>query len=369
MVAPKTAQALQALIDQFLADHPEAPSVSLLVETPDFLWKGASGLSDPDDHTPMHPNDPFYIASVAKPMTSTVALRLVEERLLDLDAVLPAYLPPDLLDGLHRFAGQSYDARITIRHLLQHTSGLPDSFGSPGFMDLIAASPDRVWTPEESVDFIKEHCEPLFPPGEGFNYSDVNYNLVGLAIEAITRDSLDAAYRRFIYEPVGMQSTYRRFVEAPQLRESVREAHVFYGDVDFTQWRALTADWAGGGLNSTLDDLNRFIRALVQDRIFRNRSTREAMFRWRPWSDDASYGLGIMRLELERDPNSPQNATSEIWGHIGASGCFMFYWPAADASFCGTFNQTACERHIFPFAVQLMRLIEVANRKNPPSTS
>jgi D-alanyl-D-alanine carboxypeptidase len=357
MAAPAIAQALQTQIDQLLARHPESPGASLLVETPGFSWKGASGLAEPEAGIPMHEDDSIYIASVAKTMTATVALRLVEEGLLELDETLPAYLPATLLEGLHEFEGHSYGEQITLRHLLGHASGLADSFGSPGFMDLIVSDPGRIWRPEESVDFIKERCAPLFPPGEGFNYSDVNYNLVGLSIEAVTGAPLDDAYRRYIYEPLGLQSTYRRFVEAPQLRGSSRVAHVFYGDMDFTEWRALTADWAGGGLNSTPDDLNRFVRALARDTIFRKRTTRETMFRWKAWDDNASYGLGVVRFDLDQDSDSSRHGMGEIWGHMGASSCFMFYWPGADASFCGTFNQVACERAVIPFVVDLMRLI------------
>jgi len=357
MIAAALERVLQRQIDRFQAKHPESPGVSLLVETPEHLWKGACGFSDPGEKIPTDPDDLIYIASVAKTMTAAVALRLVEDGLLDLDATLPAYLPAELLDGLHRFEDRSYDKRITVRHLLGHTSGLADSFGSPGFMDLIIAAPDRVWKPEEPVEFIKEHCPPLFPPGEGFNYSDVNYNLVGLAIEEVTGASLDDAYRRYIYEPAGLESTYRRFIEAPP-RGSSREAHVFYGEIDFTRWRALTSDWAGGGLNSTLEDLNRFVRALASESLFRDGSTRETMLCCRPWSDNASYGLGVVRFDLDQDSDASRHGLGEIWGHMGASGCFMFYSPKADASFCGTFNQVACEREIYPFVADLMRLIE-----------
>jgi len=358
MTNPPIAQAFQRRMDEFLKEKPESPSVLLLVDSPGLLWKGASGFADPKNVVAIQPDAAIYIASVAKTMTATIALRLVEEGLLDLDALLPAYLPEDLLDGLHRFDGRSYDTLITVRHLLGHQSGLADSFGSPGFMDLILGDPDRIWKPRESVEFIKEHCKPLFAPGKGFNYSDVNYNLVGLAIEAVTGRSLDDAYRRYIYDPLGMRSTYRRLVEPPTAEGSHQVAHVFYGDIDFTAWRALTADWAGGGLNSTTADLNRFIRALVGNRAFRKPSTRNSMFLWRPWSDNASYGLGLMRFDFERDSDASRHGLGEIWGHIGASGCFMFYWPRQDTSFCGTFNQVACEREILPFVVDLMRLVE-----------
>jgi D-alanyl-D-alanine carboxypeptidase len=350
--------ALQDQLDRFLGDHPEAPSAALLVETPSFSWKGASGLSEPAAGIPMHPDDSVYIASVAKTMTATIALRLAEEGALRLDDGLPEYLQEDVLDGLHRLEGRSYSEEITVRHLLGHTSGLADSFGSAGFMDLIVRNPDRLWKPEETVDFIKDHSTPHFAPGAGFSYSDVNYNLVGLVIESVTGASLDDAYRRYVYEPLGLRSTYRRFVEAPRPGGSTRPAHVFHGDIDFTAWRALTADWAGGGLNSTLEDLNRFLRALAHGEVFREPSTEEAMFHWRTWSENASYGLGVIRFDLDRDPDPSRRGTGEIWGHIGASSCFMFYWPAGDATVCGTFNQVACERLAVPFVVDVMRALE-----------
>jgi len=358
MTDAATARTLQLSLDHFRTDHPESPSASLLVETPAFAWEGACGFSDPTHRIPMNTGDSIYTASVAKTITAVVALRVVEEGLLDLDETLAAYLPAKLLDGLHEFNGQSYSEQITVRDLLGHTSGLADSFGSPGFMDLIVGDPERVWRPEETVAFIKEECEPLFAPGTGFHYSDVNYNLAGLAIEAVTGDSLDAAYRQYVYEPVGLTSTYRRFVEAPRGAAGSRVAHVFHGDIDFTEWRALTADWAGGGLNSTLGDMNRFLRALACDEIFREAATRATMFRWKRWSENASYGLGVMRIDLDADADASRHGLGEVWGHTGASSCYMFYWPKANATFCGTFNQVACERAILPFVTDVMRRIQ-----------
>ncbi len=306
----------------------------------------------------MQPDDLIHIASVAKTMTATIALRLAEEGVLDLDDTVAAYLPPALLQGLHHFEGHSYDGEITIRQLLGHTSGLADSFGSPGFMDLIIQDPDRLWKPEDTVESIKASCPPHFAPGRGFRYSDVNYNLMGLVIESVTSASLDEAYRRFIYEPLGLRATHRRFVEAPRSDAPSPMAHVFHGEVDFTAWRALTADWAGGGLNSTLEDLNRFLRALARDEVFRKPSTRGAMFDWKLWSENAYYGLGVIRIDLDQDDDASRRGMGEIWGHIGASSCFMFYWPTADASFCGTFNQVACESAIVPLVVDAMRWIQ-----------
>ena len=306
----------------------------------------------------MHPEDSIYIASVAKMMTATIAMRLVEQGKLGLDEPLAKYLPTRLVSGLHRFEGCSYDGEITIRHLLSHRSGLADTFGTPGFMSLLMQDPGRLWKPEETIDFVKENTTPLFVPGEGFHYSDANFTLAGLVIEVVTGDSLDAAYRRYLYAPLGLVATYRRFVEAPRRSAPDRvAAHVFYGDLDFTGMRALTADCGGGGLDSTVADLNRFIRAFAHDEIFEDRATRAAMLDWRPWKDNITYGLGTICIDLDRDEEPSVHGLGEIWGHVGASGCFMFTWPQADASICGTFNQVACQDAILPFVCDTLKTL------------
>lgn len=173
----------------------------------------------------------------------------------------------------------------------------------------------------------------------------------------MTGKSLDDAYRRYLYEPLGLRSTYRRFIESPPAGTRTAEAHVFQGEIDFTQVPALTADWAGGGLNSTVDDLNRFLRAIARNEVFRDSSTREMMFQWMPWSGNAFYGLGVIRFDLDQDPDADCHGMGEMWGHIGASSCFMFYWPLADATLCGSFNQVACESATVPFVKAVLQII------------
>lgn len=361
MSESNVARELHGLLDRFRTQHLESPSAALLVETPSLAWQGAVGFSDPASETPVHPGDSVYIASVAKMMTATIAMRLVEEGRLGLDDPLATFVPVHLVHGLHRFEGRTYDGEITVRQLLGHRSGLADTFSTPGFMDLLMQDPDRLWRPEETIDFIKQKTTPLFAPGTGFKYSDANFTLVGLAIEATTEGSLDDAYRRYLYEPLGLAATYRRFLETPRRSGPDRvAAHVFYGDLDFTGMRALTADCAGGGLDSTLADLNRFIRAFAHGEIFAKPETRAAMLDWRPWKGNITYGLGAIRIDLDRDDETFVHGLGEIWGHVGASGCYMFYWPQGGASLCGTFNQVACQDAILPFVGEALNILREA---------
>jgi hypothetical protein len=71
-----------------------------------------------------------------------------------------------------------------------------------------------------------------------------------------------------------------------------------------------------------------------------------------------TYGLGVIRIDPDRDEDGAAHGMGEIWGHIGASSCFMFYWPQVDGSLCGTFNQVACQDAIMPFVIDVMRCLE-----------
>jgi hypothetical protein len=71
-----------------------------------------------------------------------------------------------------------------------------------------------------------------------------------------------------------------------------------------------------------------------------------------------TYGLGVIRIDLDRDEDGAAHGLGEIWGRVGASSCFMFYWPQVDASLCGTFNQVACQTDIMPFVTAAMRCPE-----------
>ena len=116
-------------------------------------------------------------------------------------------------------------------------------------------------------------------------------------------------------------------------------SHVFYGDVDYTSFRSLSADWAGGGLVTTAEDMTRFMRAFVNNDIFANPDTRDAMFDWMPWEGDTlDYGLGLMRVK---------GKTLTIWGHMGVGQSFMFYWPDGDLTLCGTLNQQEADAGAF----------------------
>ena len=200
---------LQSLLDGFVNGQDNVHNGVLLVEGPGFKWKGVSGMAVPEDGLPMLPDDQFNIDSIAKLMTATIIMKLVEAEELGLDDRIGQQLPNSLVDGLHVYEGRSYSEEITVRHLLTHTSGIADNWVHPEFLDLITANTEKRWTPEETVEFVKKNCPPRFPPGEGFQYSDPGYNLLGLIIERVTGRALHEVYRELLLDPLGMDHTYR----------------------------------------------------------------------------------------------------------------------------------------------------------------
>jgi len=318
---------LQALLDELVESEDIIRSGALLVEGPGFKWKGASGVATADSQLPMLPDDQFDIDSIAKMMTSTIVMKLVEAGSLSLDHKIHLYLPDSLMEDLHVLEGRSYGDEITVRHLLNHTSGFHDDWACPGFLDLIMQEPERRWTPEETIEFVKKHCDPRFPPGDGFHYSDTGYNMLGLIIERVTGRPLHEVYRDLLLDPLNMDHTYRPSNErARPVIPGRKPSERYLDDIECTLWPAvMTADWAGGGLISTTEDLDLFLRAFVENEIFEDPSTRDEMFRWVESGPFHNYGFGISRVLFDRSENPEHAGLGEIWGHAGSSFNFMFY--------------------------------------------
>ena len=134
---------------------------------------------------------PVFMASVGKLFTAILIGMLCEQGKLSFDFRICDLLEPDLLNGLHVFSGINYSDQIRLKHLLNHTSGLPDYFEDkpargPGMVERILTEPERIYQPREIINWSKENLKSRFPPGKGFHYSDTGYHLLGLVIEAVT---------------------------------------------------------------------------------------------------------------------------------------------------------------------------------------
>ena len=183
------------------------PGEAAAVQAPGLHVSAAVGYADPATRTPLTPLTSFRIASVTKTFVAAAVLRLVEQGVLRLDAPIARLVPPDT-DALLRSDGYRTD-RITLRQLLDHTSGIFDYAASRDYDALNTGDPGRHWTPVEQLRFAVDHGHPLAAPGREYHYADTNYVLLGEILERATGEPLATAVRRQVgFERLGLDHTY-----------------------------------------------------------------------------------------------------------------------------------------------------------------
>lgn len=283
----------QAVLDEMTAGG-FPPGMIAWIDAPAHRFEGAGGLANLSDETPMPPDGVFRIGSITKMFTATVILQLAEDGVLTLDDPLAQWLP-DVAAQLPN------GDRITLRHLLSHTSGLfnvveheayyADIFAgmevdeATGTVTLPCVERD----PHDTLARYVYGKDALFEPGAQWYYSNTNYTLLGMVIEAATAMPLAEAYRTHIYQPLGMDSTFLDCYEDP-LGEVVH-GYTGAGDdlSDVTELHE-SVGWSAGGLVSTASDLVAFARGLFGGALFDDPESLAAMTTPAPGS---SYGLGV----------------------------------------------------------------------------
>ncbi|WP_347840432.1 serine hydrolase domain-containing protein [uncultured Draconibacterium sp.] len=317
---------------------------------------------------------PFYTASIGKTFTATAIALLCEQGALQFSDKISNYLHSEIVAGLHVFMGNDYSETITIAQLLQHTSGLPDYFegetidGSPNVLELVFSAPDKMWTPKEVLDFSKSKMQPLFAPGTDYHYTDTEYILLGLIVEQVSKMTLHDFLRAYFFEPLQMRHTYMHLRSAP-IEKTARMAEVYASKTDVSTNISLSADWAGGGIVSTPNDLIKFHQALISGRIV-SATTLKSMQNWVPESRGMEYGFGLRKITFKNLFPTLPNLT--IIGHSGINGSFMFYCPELDTYITGSLNQTDEVKASVVLMVKVLSEIEkltVAEDKNIPLQS
>lgn len=317
-----------------------APGAILVIDAPrlSFSFSGAAGLFQRGAAQPLRPEDPFRIASVSKAVTAATAVRLAAEGRWDLEDSVASFLPDDLVRRLESLDGLPSLEALTVRRLLNHTSGLPDYFFDEEFQAGVQAEPDRNWRPQELAAAALKRGRLDFAPGTSFAYGDTGYVLVGVAIETVEGCPLSDVYRSLVFVPLGMDATYLEWHEPPR---GLAVSHHYDGESDLTSVNT-SFDWAGGGLVSTGGDLAKFLRGLFGEALLNERWLGE-LTSWRDelnWQADSSalyrrYGLGI---------GTNSACGEEIVGATGVWGAFAYFWPAGDAAITGTVNQRRFNR-------------------------
>lgn len=302
-------------------------------------WAEAFGEADVESGIAMTTADRFRIASNTKTFVATLVLQLADEGRLSLDDPLEEYIP-----------GVPYGEEITVRSILNMTAGIYSFSEDEAFLAEFTADPLMEMEPMDGVDIALTH-PPDFAPGEGWHYSDTNYEILGIIAELVTGNSIEDEIRERIIEPLGLAHT--SFPTTPDMPTGSAQGYVMSdtGELrDYTR-SSPSVSWAGGAMISDLEDLEVWVKALANGDLLSEEMHAEQL----AWVDmpgqekvDGKYGLGIMSLL------GFQGHNGAIFGYNST----MLYLPEEDATIVILANMgTNSSGETMPIFAALARLL------------
>lgn len=333
-------QDLQNLIDAECAKA-NSHSVILRVQSGDERvdFRGSAGDAAPDTR--------FAIASISKMFTATLIMQLADAGRIDLDQTVQSILTNVDLSGLHVVKGVDYGAALTVRQLLHQSSGLADYYESNLAADL-KQNIDQRYGLDDVLRMTRALPPQAAPDSDRSHYSDTNYQLLGAVIETVTGESFDQAVQSRICGPLGLTAT-------GVLKGTDMGLEVYHKAQVLNAPQTLASMGPDGGIISTMDELLTFLRAFMQNQLFKSENAAQ-MRQWNRLFFPLHYGYGLMRVKLPRWMTLFR-ATPELIGHSGASGSFAFFAPDPDIYVLGTFNQTDAPRRPFGFMLRVLGIV------------
>ncbi|MGW0183081.1 serine hydrolase domain-containing protein [Nocardia sp. NPDC003345] len=336
---PGTAPAARPELQRAIEEIVESGFTGLTLRVHDERgeWAGSAGVRELGDTAKPPVDGHIRIGSNTKTFTAAAVLRLVAEGELALDAPVAETLPEF-----------GFDERITVRMVLQHTSGIfnftgemfPDGTVVPGIPSTIAG---KEWVDNRFATYLPEELVRLalskparFEPGTGWSYSNTNYVVARLLIERVTGRSVTEEMRRLILAPLGLTGTV-----APTTETEIPEphAHAYYRydndgverTIDVTEHNP---SWisSGGDMISTTRDLHVFISALNSGELLPPELLAEMRTTYPTGIPGMDYGLGIFVRETAGGPVITHN------GGAAGHGALMFSTPDGRSTMTAAFN-------------------------------
>ncbi|GAA0670577.1 hypothetical protein GCM10010193_23370 [Kitasatospora atroaurantiaca] len=316
--APTPAAILQAGAQQGITDG--YPGVIGLVRQGDTAQYVHAGVGDLSTKVPADPKAKFRIGSNTKAFTAAVLLQLEGEQRLSLDDTVARWLPGAV-------NANGYDGtKITVRQLLNHTSGLPEYADSTqvSVPYLLNTNPRQTWAPQTLVDIALSRHAPDAVPGQKFSYANTNYVLAGMVIKAVTGADAATEIQQRIIEPLGLHDTSFPTADpalyGTYLRGYLHPVTFFTQDVTASNVQVYGS---AGAMVSTLDDLATFSRALLTGQLLAPAQMAELKTTVPANSSGtAAYGLGVQHLQLP--------CGQWGWGHTGAVLGYLSNWLTSE---------------------------------------
>ena len=306
--------ALDRALARFVRQTDGPPGVAVVVQRGGRAALHQAGTADLATGTPIRAFESMRLASVAKAFSGAVALSLVAEGRLSLSDTVG-----QRLQGLPRAW-----ARVTLRELLQHTSGIPDFSQTKAFQKALLKSLLKAPPPRVLLSFAPKKLN--FPPGSRYKYSNSDNIIVGLMAEAATGKSYEKELQQRVFVPLGLEHTsLPRGAQLPTPFVHGYDIAPPHPPADVTSVVAAGWAWASGGIVSTPEDANAFIRAYVRGATT-SPAVRQAQFTFRPGSSEPpgpgqnSAGLAIFRYRTR---------CGTVYGHTGNTLGYTQYVAAS----------------------------------------
>ena len=246
---------------------------ALVAENGKVIYKGAFGMANMEWSIPNTPETKFRLGSITKQFTATLVLQLVEQGKIKIDGKLSDYLP-----NYRKDIGD----KVTIHHLLTHTSGIPSYTGLPNFRAEVSRNPYKV------DEFLKKYAsgDLEFEPGSKYAYNNSGYFLLGAIIEKVTGKPYEQVLKENILDPVGMKNTGYDHHDTILMRRAAGYAKTPDGYAN-APYLDMSIPYAAGSMYSTVEDLYLWDQALYTDKLLSSKS-KELMYT--PFLEKYAYG-------------------------------------------------------------------------------
>lgn len=279
----------------------------LVAENGKVIYKKGLGLANMEWNVPNEVDTKFRLGSITKQFTATLIMQLVEQGKLKLDGKISEYLPDYRKD---------VGDKVTIHHLLTHTSGIPSYTGMPNFFAEVSRDP---YTPTE---FVKKYASGdfEFEPGTKFRYNNSGYFLLGAIIEKVHGKPYEQVLKENVFDPLGMKNSgYDHHDTILNKRAAGYEkTPTGYRNAPYLD---MSLPYAAGSLYSTIEDLLLWDQALYTDKLISAKS-KELMFK--PFLDNYAYGWGIHKVTLAQSKET-LNSVEHSGGINGFSTLLVRY--------------------------------------------
>lgn len=294
------------------------PGVSMAVYSKEGWWSTSHGYAKLEGQVPMQGCHLQYLQSISKTYMAVAILKLAEQGKIDLDQQMTVYLPKPISQHI------TQAEKISVRMLLNHTSGIPEYNMQPAYVSYLLQHPKHIFEPEDYLGYI--HQKPLdFPPGSKYSYRNTNYLLLTMIADFITGDHTKLI-RESIFQPLQLTHTFYRgdadYLNYPTLVNTYWDRHSngILENASLLQRNNVASLVGDDGIVTTPPEAVKFLKGLVEGKLLSAQSL-EQMRTWVTRKEKPVYGLGLVYGTF---------AGNIGYGHSGGgigAGCQLYYFP------------------------------------------